>query len=311
VRGVYYNELDPYCCQWLRNLIAAGHLPDGEVDERSIREVSATDLRGFTACHFFAGIGGWPLALRLAGWPDDQQVWTGSCPCQPFSCAGKRGGTSDERHLWPEFHRLIGECAPPVVFGEQVTSKDGREWLAGVRADLEAMGYGVGAADLCAAGAGAPHIRQRLWWVAESESVRCGRRGVHNGGGAQGCGDEEAERGELWEPVEALGVDGRLGESDRMQPQQPARERPRPGEEEGWGACSEPARSGAAGFWSAHSLIPCLDGKTRRTQPGLFPLALGIPARVGKLRAYGNAIVPQVAAQFIGAFMEASCITRP
>ena len=85
----YYNEFDPYAAQWLRNLIAAGHLPAGEVDERSIVDVQPNDLDGYRQCHFFAGIGGWSLAARLAGWPDDRELWTGSCPCQPFSAAGK------------------------------------------------------------------------------------------------------------------------------------------------------------------------------------------------------------------------------
>ena len=169
---VYYNEIDPYAAQWLRNLIAAGHIAEGDVDTRSIKDVRADDLRPYVQCHFFAGIGVWSHALRLAGWPDDRPVWTGSCPCQPFSAAGAGKGVEDERHLWPEFHRLIAECRPPVVFGEQVASKDGLGWLDAVHADLEASGYAVGAADLCAAGIGAPHIRQRLWFVAHADNRR-------------------------------------------------------------------------------------------------------------------------------------------
>ena len=68
----------------------------------------------------------------------------------------------------PLFNQLIAECKPPVVFGEQVASKLGREWLSAVRTDLESVGYACGAADLSAAGVGAPHIRQRLYWAAES-----------------------------------------------------------------------------------------------------------------------------------------------
>jgi DNA (cytosine-5)-methyltransferase 1 len=171
----YYNEFDPFAAQWLRELIKAGLIADGEVDERSITDVQADDLRGFTQCHFFAGIGGWSYALRLAGWPDDRPIWTGSCPCQPFSGAGLAHGVLDKRHLWPTFQYLISECVPTVVFGEQVESRDGREWLTGVRADLEDMGYAVGSADLCAAGVGAPQIRQRLYWVADraSRQTRC------------------------------------------------------------------------------------------------------------------------------------------
>ncbi len=133
----YYNEIDPFAVQWLRNLIEAGHIADGVVDDRSIREVQPADLQGFDQVHFFAGIGVWSYALRLAGWSDDRPVWTGSCPCQPFSAAGKRTGTSDDRHLWPEVFRLIQECRPDVVFGEQVSSKAGLSWFDVVSADLE------------------------------------------------------------------------------------------------------------------------------------------------------------------------------
>ena len=163
----YYNENDPYAAQWLRNLIEAGEIAPGYVDDRSIVDVRPDELDGYTQCHFFAGIGVWSYALRRAGWSDDRPVWTGSCPCQPFSAAGKGAGFDDERHLWPHFHWLISQCAPPVVLGEQVASKDGLAWLDLVQADLEGTGYASGAVDLCAAGVGAPHIRQRLWWVAE------------------------------------------------------------------------------------------------------------------------------------------------
>ena len=79
--SAYYNEFDPKAAAWLRELIKRGLIADGVVDERSILDVSADDLVGFTQCHFFAGIGGWSYALRLAGWSDDQPVWTGSPPC--------------------------------------------------------------------------------------------------------------------------------------------------------------------------------------------------------------------------------------
>ena len=254
--SAYYNEFDPYAAQWLRNLIVAGHLPAGDVDDRSITEVSPDDLRPYTQAHFFAGIGGWPLALRLAGWPDDKPVWTGSCPCQPLSSAGQRKGHADERHLWPAFHGLISECKPPVVFGEQVASADGREWFAAVRADLETVGYACGAADLCAAGVGAPHIRQRLWWVAD----------------ASGFGWNGWKRPKTGDKYLKIERPKRLCSTDH--------------------------------FWKRSEWLSCSDGKTRPSQPGTFPLAHGVFGRVGRLRAYGNAIVPQVAAQFVTAFME-------
>lgn len=118
----YYNEIEPYAAEWLRNLIVAGLIAPGDVDTRSIEDVRPDDLRGYEQCHFFAGIGGWSYALRLAGVPDDRRIWTGSCPCQPFSAAGKGAGFADERHLWPAFFHLIRECRPERVVGEQVAN---------------------------------------------------------------------------------------------------------------------------------------------------------------------------------------------
>jgi len=165
----YYNEIDPHAAQWLRNLIAAGCIAPGDVDERSIEDVTPNEIRGYTQCHFFAGIGGWAYALDLAGWPRDRPVWTGSCPCQPFSAAGKGAGFEDERHLWPAWQHLIAQCRPPVVFGEQVAPAIGHGWLDRVVSDLEGCGYACGAAVLQASAANARHKRDRLWFVADAE----------------------------------------------------------------------------------------------------------------------------------------------
>ncbi|EPY4244032.1 DNA cytosine methyltransferase [Klebsiella quasipneumoniae] len=175
--AAYYNEIDPFAAQWLRNLIAAGHIAPGEVDERSIEDVTPDDLRGFTQCHFFAGIGVWSHSLRLAEWPDDRPVWTGSCPCQPFSAAGKGDGFADERHLWPHFFHLISERRPQHVFGEQVAAGNANVWFDIVQADLEGMGYAFGLVPFTSAGIGAPHIRERAYWVANAYSVISDRRG--------------------------------------------------------------------------------------------------------------------------------------
>lgn len=69
----YYNEIDAYAAEWLRNIMKEGLIPDGEVDTRSIVDVEPRDLAGFTQCHFFAGIAGWSHALRLAGWSEQQR----------------------------------------------------------------------------------------------------------------------------------------------------------------------------------------------------------------------------------------------
>ena len=179
----YYNDFDKSDAQWLNELIKAGHIADGIVDDRSIKDVMPSDLKGFTQCHFFAGIGGWPLALRTAGWADDRPVWTGSCPCQPFSCAGKKKGVKDDRHLWPELYRLIKECRPPVVFGEQVAQKAGAAWFDIVQADMAKEDYACWMVVFPACSVGSPQRRQRLYWVADSGgagspwSERCGAAG--------------------------------------------------------------------------------------------------------------------------------------
>ncbi|ENT5388216.1 DNA cytosine methyltransferase [Pseudomonas aeruginosa] len=174
--GAYYNEIDPYAAQWLRNLIAAGHIAPGDVDERSIEDVHPDDLKHYTQCHFFAGIGVWSLALRRAGWPDDRPVWTGSCPCQPFSSAGQGAGFDDPRHLWPSWAWLIRERRPAVVLGEQVASKAAEPWIDAVQTGLEDLDYAVGCVPFPAAGVGSPNIRDRLYWVGESASLRCARQ---------------------------------------------------------------------------------------------------------------------------------------
>ena len=299
--GAFYNEWERYPAQWIRNLAAAGHVAEGVVDERSIRDVRAAELVGHRQVHFFAGLGGWSYALRLAGWPDDRPVWTASCPCQPFSTAGKQRGFDDDRHLWPVLFELVRERRPPILFGEQVAGPAGRTWLDAVSADLESAGYAVGAANLCAASCGAPHIRQRLYFVAvadadgqrrDGESVQLRERGpLEAGAQAARCGD----------------VGERLGHADGIGAGRIARGGT------GTQAAGDRARgvdghvgddADAPGAWSDVEWIACTDGKSRPTKPGVHPLVAGTANRVGRLRAYGNAIVAPLAAEFIGAVMD-------
>ena len=303
--SAYYNEIDPYAVQWLRNLVAAGYIAPGDVDERSIVDVHPDDLLGYDQCHFFAGIGGWSIALRLAEWPDDQPVWTGSCPCQPFSAAGQQKGFDDTRHLWPEWFRLVKKCRPAIIFGEQVEAAIRQSWLDLVFADLEAEGYACGAAVLPACGVGAPHIRQRCWFVADDQH---GRRQHEQCVGARARAREQFTNGS---------TTGELAHSDGGHPGTEGLQR---GGEHGQRAQGGGAGCGlvnpaseqvglpgrarqprATDFWSSAQWLPCTDGKSRPVEPGSFPLAHGVQRRTSKLRAYGNAIVPQVAAEFIRA----------
>lgn len=316
----WYNDSEPYVVSWLGNLIEAGHITAGVVDGRPIEQIRATDVAGYTRCHYFAGIAGWDLALQLAGWPADRPVWTGSCPCQPFSQAGKRRGEEDPRHLWPVWRQLITQCHPPTIFGEQVASDDGREWLSGVRADLEALGYAVGAADLCAAGVGAPHIRQRLWWVAHTQGDGWGGgEGADQGnratfGDSSGVGNPDSKGLAGWEgkpsnsetPQQAVeragGAASGVGNPLRQRWEEPSQ---RYSEAQPGGKTSTPRPdTNRPSSWAVSDSIRCYDAKARRIEPGTQPLAHGVPQRVGQLRAYGNSIVPQVAAGFVQAFLE-------
>ena len=424
VRAIY-NEIEPFAADWMRSLVAAGHIAPGVVDGRSITDLSAADVAGPGQRHFFAGIGVWSHALRLAGWPDDRPVWTGSCPCQPFSTAGRGGGFADDRHLWPEWFRLIRECRPPVIFGEQVASPAGLAWFDAVSADLEGAGYAVGAADLCAAGVGAPHRRQRLWFVAYADDGRLDRlgatwlrrrreaevgaaaaardpdgaqrddvdgRGAHGDvadppvsrrqsrgrarDASDGRGTPRVEPGRLRDAGDVVnaaqerregaettdnatrnrrapdrGVARGMGDAGRDGDRQHAGELRRDEGEHGVGTAHRdhsPVVAGAAYaladtadgqlsiserrpegrdghgstranhrasedhvYWRDADWLNCRDGKWRPVESGTFPLAHGAPARVGRLRAYGNAIVPQVAAEFIRAAIDAINTTAP
>lgn len=293
----YYNEFDKGAAAWLRELINAKLIPFGYVDERSITEVTASDVQGFTQCHFFAGIGGWSLALQLAGVPASTRLWTGSPPCQPFSTAGKQLGQFDDRHLAPVFLNLVSKCKPPVLFGEQVAAAIGKSWMCDLQTHLEGEGYAVGFAVLPACSVGAPHKRDRLFFGAQQLGNTNSKRHNRQYALLQWTGQED-----MFEAT-GTGENGSMADANDTRPQ-------------GWQRVSErtdkqPAGAGSVegwtnphhGFWSDADWLGCRDGKFRPVEPGTFPLANGISARVGRLRGYGNAIVPQVAAEFVKAFM--------
>ena len=342
--GAYYNEIDPFAAAWLRELIARGVIAPGVVDERSIEDVCPDELAGFTQCHFFAGIGVHSYALRRAGWADDRPIWTGSCPCQPFSAAGQGKGFADERHLWPAFYHLIEQCEPAIVAGEQVASGGTGVWFDLVQADLEAMGYAFGLVPLPAAGFGGAHIRDRAFWAAHD--IGAGLEGLARyGHGTTGWAIEAgpvAARGDVGGVADALrhgagyyagaglgaqaaahgcdgcvlgerlraGIEGAsfglaIGHSGRQSAGSVARlhdaehhAQPRGGSI-GMGHNSRP-HAPMLGRDAADWLF-CRDGKWRPVGPGTFPLAHEAPARVGRLRGYGNAIDAETLTQFYAA----------
>jgi DNA (cytosine-5)-methyltransferase 1 len=268
----YYNEHDPYAAQWLRNLIEHGLIADGDVDERDIQDVRPSDIKGYSQCHFFAGVGGWSYALRLAGVPDDYPIWTGSPPCQPFSKVGKKVGRNDERHLWPVFFDLIRECSPSVVFGEQVESAIKVGWLDAVCDDFDSINYASGKAIIPACGIGSPHIRRRLFWVAcgmaDSNIKRLAGWTKSRERPSQKC---------TWSNCQTDHTQTHKGWKDPD-----------------WLFCRD-------GKWRPvePGSFPLVDGLPAAVD-GLGPIS-----RVGALKGAGNAIVPQVAQVFIESFFEA------
>ncbi len=403
----FYNDICKDACAWTKELVREKLIPDGIVSDTPIQEIKAHELTEFTQCHFFSGVAGWPLAFQLAGIDPDENADSGSCPCQPFSGTGKQMGFADPRHLWPSFRRVINRRRPAKVYGEQVASALGREWLSRVFSDLEIMGYAGEGADLCSAGVGSPNIRQRIYWMGDATdtglqgrdnrahegrpglgercdscrlanptSQRLGEARDSGGGEAEriggGCADGGVEHAESDGRQQRRSESGGRGASGGCEPSRLADSASKRfngigGISEGaWGESEQErfesgcggtiSRLGYAdrarregriirwngqyerpagearvagpatlgGFWGVADLVFCRDEKWRRIEPGSFPLAHGIPSRVGplltelrklgrssislaranrniRLKGYGNAINPIVAAWFIAA----------
>lgn len=329
----YYNEFHAGAADWLDELIRLGAIPAGFVDRRSVTDVRPSDLEGVTRADFFAGIGGWAEALRLAGQAETAGIWTGSPPCQPFSVAGKKLGFEDPRHLAPQFLDLVGKCRPRWLFGEQVSRALRLGWARFVQDELQKHGYITAFAVLPAGGVGSPHRRERVFFGAydmvntnrddDRRAIQRSRRtppparragkdvaswltlGTSNAHGMGDTGSAGRERGlqgrtdQEWQTVP--GYAGRISPIDYTDP--------------------------LRGFWSGSDWVLCRDGGIRPVESGVVPLVDGFSPRVGsgsdqgapsqgynimntaeaaanRLRGYGNAIVPQVAAAFVRNFME-------
>jgi len=300
----YYNEFKPEAAHMLRQLIRDGLIAAGDVDERSIEDVKPDDIKKYTQCHFFAGIGGWSVALRQAMWADERPVWTGSCPCQPFSSAGKQKGKNDERHLWPVWFRLIAECRPAIIFGEQVAAAIAHGWWDDVANDLENEGYACGAAVLPACSVGKPHKRDRLWFVANATQSRTSNDyGRLRQGGAGIDGGENPKTsyvGDTRQQCEGNESVGFGGERQHSATAGVGAETGHRFADAGIMGDTRLQRHGYAGEADIQWLI-CPDGKTRPVKRGISLLAHGVQHRTPILHAFGNAIVPQVAAEFIKA----------
>jgi DNA (cytosine-5)-methyltransferase 1 len=202
--------------------------------------------------------------LRIAGWEDDRAVWTGSCPCQPFSRAGKRKAQSDDRHLWPQWSRLIQELRPAIIFGEQVEAAIACGWLDEVANDLETKDYAFGASVLSTLAVEIPDNRERIFFVGNCEYDGWdGPKAVGGTTTSIHCSEE--------------------GENITIEPS---------------GAGASRVLSYGDIQWKKYP-----HGKTKAVKPGICLLADGVPSRVAEIHALGNAINPEIAARFIRAVM--------
>ena len=256
--NVFHVERDPFCRKVLTH-----HFPESQ---------SFDDVKTFDAT---------PFRGRL-------RVLSGGFPCQPFSAAGKRAGTSDDRYLWPEMFRIIREARPTYVVAENVRGllswNDGLV-LDTVCADLEGEGYEVLPVVLPAASVNAPHRRDRIWIVA-TDSCGMGRERRRS---------EEAEGREGQRAGRQLDAEGQSSGADAPD-SDGARER----QNNGQGEPRQHDQASPGSYWQDFPTVSPLccrdDGLSQRLDGITFP-----KWRRESIKAYGNAIVPQVAYQIFKA----------
>lgn len=286
---------------------------------------------GFTHGSLFSGIGGFDLASQWMGWENvfhcewnefgrrvlshywpnavsygditktDFTIWrgrvdvlTGGFPCQPYSLAGKRKGKEDDRHLWPKMLRAIREIQPRWVVGENVYGIVG--WNDGVvfeevQTDLESCGYSVQPFIIPAAGVGAPHKRDRIWFVAHSNNGDDRRESRENEG--EGREERLRERHKVRESIESGEVWDAPDNQCLGSPRQEHRQ-----EESRF---NTEANKGE--WWSDFPNEPPICGRDDGFPDRLDGITFS-KWRNESIKAYGNAVVPQVVMQIFKAIEE-------
>jgi DNA (cytosine-5)-methyltransferase 1 len=259
-------------------------------------------------------------------------IISGGFPCQPYSSAGKRLGKDDERHLWPEMLRIIREAAPAYVVGENVrglTNWNGGVVFEEVCADLEAAGYEVWTGILPAAGVGAPHRRDRVWFVAHSNGGADVRTPGRHAGTGTGEGIPERDKvripdqsgdvrdaadtdcrglegtvevGRYGVNVERQSEFGHAADTDGEVFQRGD------GEGEAGRSANQSERTqsfGKSGCWEIFPTQPPVCGGNDGISRELDGITFS-KWRNESIKAYGNAIVPQVAYQIFQAIQNAN-----
>lgn len=225
-------------------------------------------------------------------------ILSGGFPCQPFSVAGKRKGSEDERHMWPEMLRVIGECKPRWVVGENVRGLV--NWSDGLVfetccTDLEALGYSVQSFIIPACAAGnAPHRRDRVWIVAHSDNKREKRTSRRYASESRGERIQERDEVQQFDVTDTLRKDA--PDTSQERPSKPMEDRELGRDKrftERYKHCA----------WNAFPTVSPVcggdDGLPKELDGITFP-----KWRRESIKAYGNAIVPQVALRIFEAIQD-------
>jgi len=200
-------------------------------------------------------------------------IITGGYPCQPFSIAGRKKGEEDKRHLWPEMFRLIHECRPTWVIGENVSGHI-KLGLDTVLEDLESEGYTARAFSISASSVGANHKRERVWIVANS---RQRSRGIKSTWNTESIGRGSSEQTERSTNTNKVG-----------------------GSSEGAETVSDSNSERLQGLGSKQQLRkneterPTSWDSWWQLEPNVGRVANGIPKRVDRLKGLGNSLVPAI-----------------
>jgi len=302
-------------------------------------------MRKLRVLDLFSGIGGFSLGLERTGgfetaafceyepfprkvlakhWPDVPcfpdvrklegrdidgpiDVICGGYPCQPFSTAGQRRGQKDDRHLWPEFSRLVAELRPAWVIGENVAGHISMG-LDDVLSDLERQGYACRTFVIPACATGAPHRRYRVWTIASrndadaSELQRDGSAEYRKQGQRQI--QKSGKRGRAQLVADASGVNAQGQQSSGADTQKRAQPRERSIGSRSYGVGRGRPKPGMGGMADG---LPCgMDGPCRwPDEPDIGRVANGVKNRAARLKALGNAVVPQIPEMIGHAILEA------
>jgi len=256
LRTVAFCEIDPYCRRVLRR-----HWPDVPVydDVRTLTGAKILADADAERCGWRKDNQGQASSKRNGNTPSGIDVICGGFPCQDISVAGKGAGITGERSgLWSEYARIIGEVRPRYVIVENVAALLHRG-LADVLGDLAAIGYDAEWHCIPASAVGAPHRRDRIWIIADDQGG--GRRARRQGRFADGGARQPEPVGTFQDMADANGA--------RCVKQR-------------WGIAirTQLAAAECADWW--------------RTEPDVGRVAHGVPNRVDRLRALGNAVVPQI-----------------